>query len=54
MANTTVVKETVKKGVSFGSALAMIVSYTAWNSIPWAVFHGLLGWVYVFYYAIKY
>ncbi len=54
MAKETVVKETVKKGISFGSALAMIVSYTAWNSIPWAVFHGLLGWVYVFYYAIKY
>lgn len=50
--NKVVIKETVKKGVSFGSVLAMIISYSAWNSIPWAIFHGLLGWVYVIYYII--
>lgn len=44
----------VKAGISFGSALAIVVSYTAWQSIPWAIFHGLLSWVYVLYYAIKY
>ena len=50
----TVVEKTVKSGISFGSALAMIISYTAWHSIGWAIFHGILGWVYVIYYAIKY
>lgn len=44
----------VKAGISFGSCLAMIISYSAWNSIPWAIFHGILGWVYVVYYLIKY
>lgn len=45
-------KKYVKEGISFGCALAMVISYTAWKSIGWAVFHGLLGWVYVVYYAI--
>jgi len=43
-----------KAGISFGSCLAMIISYTAFKSIGWAIFHGLLGWFYVIYYIIKY
>ena len=49
-----VVKSTVKAGISFGTCLAMILSYTTWQSIFWAIFHGLLSWVYVIYYIIKY
>jgi len=52
--NDNIAKTSVKAGISFGSCLAMIISYTAWKSIPWAIFHGLLSWVYVIYYAIKY
>lgn len=44
----------VKEGISFGAALAMVVSYTAWGSIPWAIIHGLFGWFYVVYYIIFY
>lgn len=44
----------VKGGIGFGSALAMVISYTAWKSIGWAIFHGMLGWIYVIYYAIVY
>jgi hypothetical protein len=44
----------VKAGITFGSCLAMIVSYTAWHSIPWAILHGVLSWVYVIYYIIAY
>jgi hypothetical protein len=40
--------------ISFGTVLATVISYTAWHSITWAIIHGLLGWIYVFYYAIKY
>ena len=29
-----VVQKSVKSGLSFGTCLAMIISYTAWNSIP--------------------
>lgn len=52
--NSTTVKSTIKKGISFGSCLAMIISYTAWGSIPWAIFHGLLSWLYVIYYYLTY
>ena len=44
--------EGAKYGVSFGSALAMVISYTANHSILWAIIHGILGWLYVIYYAL--
>lgn len=52
--NQTIVKNTVKTGISFGSALAMVISYGAWHSIGWAIIHGVLGWLYVIYYIIRY
>lgn len=52
--NQTIVKNTVKTGISFGSALAMVISYCAWHSIGWAIIHGVLGWLYVIYYIIRY
>lgn len=45
-----VVEKTVKSGISFGSALAMVISYTTWHSIGWAIVHGLLSWIYVIYF----
>ncbi len=51
---TTIVKKTVNKGVSFGSVLAMVISYVTWKSIGWAIVHGILGWVYVIYFIIRY
>lgn len=46
-------KKTVTEGLSFGSALAIVISYVEWKSIGWAILHGLLGWVYVIYYVIR-
>lgn len=43
-----------KSGVTFGSALAMTISFNTWHSIPWAILHGLFGWLYVIYYALFY
>ena len=40
--------------LSFGAALAMVISYVTWRSIGWAIFHGLLNWVYVVYFVLKY
>ena len=48
------VKSSVKAGISFGSCLAMVISYTTWQSVLWAMIHGLLGWLYVIYYIIRY
>jgi hypothetical protein len=44
--------EGAKYGVGFGSALAIAISYTANHSILWAIVHGILGWLYVIYYAL--
>ena len=43
-----------KSGITFGSALAMVISYTLWQTVGWAIFHGLLSWAYVLYYIIRY
>ena len=44
----------VKAGISFGSALAMVISWTAHKSLLWVIVHGLLSWLYVIYYALRY
>ena len=44
----------VKSGITFGSCLAMVISYVNWHSVGWAIVHGLLSWVYVSYYLLRY
>ena len=44
--------EGAKYGVSFGSALAIAMSWTANHSILWAIVDGVLGWIYVIYFAL--
>ena len=51
---TTIVNKTIKTGITFGSALAMVISYTTGHSVGWAIFHGLLRWVYVVYFVLRY
>lgn len=46
--------ETIKTGITFGTALAMAISFTMNKSVLWAIFHGLLSWIYVIYYVIVY
>ena len=43
-----------KVGVGFGTALAITISWTANHSILWAIVHGILSWIYVIYYLIRY
>ncbi|MFW5802211.1 MAG: hypothetical protein ACOCVC_09275 [Spirochaeta sp.] len=42
----------VKTGIGFGSALAMVISFSVNHSIIWAIIHGVLGWIYVIYRAL--
>jgi hypothetical protein len=35
----------VKAGISFGSALAMVISWTANMSLLWVIVQGLMWWV---------
>jgi hypothetical protein len=46
--------EGAKYGVSFGSALAMAISYNTNHSILWAIVHGIFSWIYVVYFALFY
>jgi hypothetical protein len=45
-------REFVKTGLSFGSALAIVISYTAHQSILWAIVHGFFSWFYVIYFVL--
>lgn len=47
-----ITKTTIKTGISFGTCLAIVISYVAWDSIFWAIIHGALGWIYVVYYIL--
>ena len=47
-------KEAVKGGVTFGTCLAMVISYVTWKSVAWAILHGILSWAYVIYFVIRY
>ena len=54
MANGNSATTAAKAGISFGSALAITISWSANKSILWAIIHGILSWFYVIYYALKY
>ncbi len=39
--------------ISFGSVLALVMSWTRNRSVLWAVFHGWCSWFYVIYYWMR-
>ena len=45
-------RNVVKSGVGFGSALAMVISFTTHKSVLWAIIHGIFSWFYVIYFLI--
>jgi hypothetical protein len=42
----------VKAGVSFGTVLAITISWSVHHSILWAIVQGFFSWLYVLYYAL--
>lgn len=52
--NKTNVTVTRVYGMSMGAALAITMSWTANNSILWAILHGFFSWGYVIYRAMGY
>jgi len=44
--------EVTRAGVSFGAVLAIAISWSLHQSVLWAIFHGILSWVYVVYYVV--
>jgi hypothetical protein len=43
----------INYGIGLGSAIAVAVSWSRNKSIAFAIFHGILGWLYIIYYLIK-
>ena len=49
----TFVKSTsTQTGISLGAAIAVAISWSKNASILWAILHGVLGWLYVIYFAL--
>lgn len=44
--------EAGRYGVTFGTALAVAISWHAHQSILWAIIHGIFSWFYVIYYVL--
>jgi hypothetical protein len=45
-------KELVRSGITFGTALAITISWSLNQSVLWAIIHGFFSWLYVIYYII--
>lgn len=43
-------EKAIESGITFGTALAMVISFNVNNSIFWAIVHGVTSWIYVIYY----
>ena len=41
-----------RSGITFGSALAIAISWSVNKSILWAILHGVFSWFYVVYFAL--
>jgi hypothetical protein len=52
MAAYSIRTEVVKGGISFGTALAIAISWTKNQSVLWAIFHGFCSWLYVIYHVL--
>ena len=42
--NKHTTKTIIKKGITFGTCLAMVVSSVNWRSVIWAIGLGLMSW----------
>ncbi len=44
------VEKNFNLGLSLGMALAVVISWSMYNSVLWAILHEVLNWFYVLYY----
>ena len=49
---TSTAKSAVSAGISLGSCLAIVISWSVYQSVLLAIFHGMLSWLYVGWYVI--
>ncbi len=41
-------------GIGLGNLIAVIISYMNYHHLGYMIWHGLLGWLYIIYYLIRY
>jgi hypothetical protein len=41
-----------RSAITFGSALAITISWSVHKSVLWAIIHGIISWLYVIYYVL--
>ncbi len=44
--------EAARYGITFGTALAIAISWSVNKSVLWAILHGLLSWFYVIWHVV--
>lgn len=42
----------IKLSLGWGNLIAVLISWKLYSSVGWAILHGLLGFIYVIYWAI--
>ena len=52
MIDLSTASEVSRTGIGLGTIIAVVLSWDRSKSILWAIFHGLLSWIYVIYFAI--
>ena len=52
MAQHTYRAEVARSGITFGTALAIAISWSLNQSLLWAILHGIFSWFYVIYFAL--
>lgn len=50
--NETASTIVTSSGISLGTAIAVVASWSKNKSILWAIIHGFLSWFYVIYFAL--
>lgn len=45
-------KEAARYGITFGTALAITISWSVNQSVLWAILHGFLSWFYVIWHVL--
>lgn len=45
-------REAARYGITFGTALAIAISWSVNESVLWAILHGLLSWFYVIWHVV--
>ncbi|EQB92945.1 hypothetical protein CMU89_05035 [Elizabethkingia anophelis] len=50
--NSDIRDAVTNSGLGLGAIIAVVISWDRNKSILWAIIHGVLGWLYVIYFAI--